>query len=98
MEESQKLPSIRNLAKELKISVITAQRAYDELEREGFIYTVVGKGSYVASINKEMYRETKTKIVEEKLSEAIKHAKQAGLTEEELKGILNHLIEGDRVE
>lgn len=98
LEESQKLPSIRNLAKELKISVITAQRAYDELEREGFIYTVVGKGSYVASINKEMYRETKTKIVEEKLSEAIKHAKQAGLTEEELKGILNHLIEGDRVE
>ncbi|MDF1511350.1 GntR family transcriptional regulator [Robertmurraya sp. DFI.2.37] len=98
LEESQKLPSIRNLAKELQISVITAQRAYDELEREGFIYTVVGKGSYVASINKEMYRETKTKIVEEKLSEAIKHAKQAGLTEKELKDILNHLIEGDKVE
>lgn len=55
LSESEALPSIRNLAKELKISVITTKRAYDELEREGFIVTVAGKGSYVATINKDIF-------------------------------------------
>lgn len=94
LEESEPLPSIRNLAKELKISVITTKRAYDELEREGFIVTVAGKGSYVASINKEMFRETKIKLVEEKLTEAITTAKQIGLTIEELQELLIILYEG----
>lgn len=98
LEESQPLPSIRNLAKELKISVITTKRAYDELEREGFIVTVVGKGSYVASINKEVYRETKIKMVEEKFTEAITNAKQVGLSLEELTEILNLLYKGDEIE
>ncbi|MBO2536262.1 GntR family transcriptional regulator [Rummeliibacillus suwonensis] len=98
LEESKPLPSIRNLAKELKISVITTKRAYDELEREGFIVTVAGKGSYVASINKEVYRETKVKLVEERLMEAITNAKQVGLTLEELQEMLNLLYKDDESE
>ncbi|WP_146551854.1 MULTISPECIES: GntR family transcriptional regulator [Rummeliibacillus] len=98
LEESKPLPSIRNLAKELKISVITTKRAYDELEREGFIVTVAGKGSYVASINKEVYRETKVKMVEERLMEAITNAKQVGLTLEELQEMLNLLYKDDESE
>lgn len=98
LEELKPLPSIRNLAKELKISVITTKRAYDELEREGFIVTVAGKGSYVASINKEVYRETKVKMVEERLMEAITNAKQVGLTLEELQEMLNLLYKDDENE
>ncbi|WP_445486898.1 GntR family transcriptional regulator [Niallia sp. 03133] len=92
--ESHALPSIRNLAKELKISVITTKRAYDELEKEGFIVTVAGKGSYVAAINKEVMRETKVKRIEEKMTEAITTAKLAGLTLEELQEMLKLLYEG----
>ncbi|MEQ2525285.1 GntR family transcriptional regulator [Robertmurraya yapensis] len=92
--ESQSLPSIRNLAKELKISVITTKRAYDELEKEGFIVTVAGKGSYVAAINKEMFRETKVKVIEEKMTEAINTAKLVGLTLEELQDMLKIIYEG----
>ncbi len=91
--ESQPLPSIRNLAKELKISVITTKRAYDELENEGFIVTVAGKGSYVAAINKEMFRETKVKMVEKKMADAINTAKLVGLTLEELQDMLKIIYE-----
>ncbi|CRK83330.1 GntR family transcriptional regulator [Neobacillus massiliamazoniensis] len=92
--ESQSLPSIRNLAKELKISVITTKRAYDELENEGFIVTVAGKGSYVAAINKEMFLETKVKMIEEKITEAIDTAKLVGITLEELQDMLKIIYEG----
>lgn len=68
--ENELLPSIRTLAKELQISVITTKRAYDELEREGYIASVPGKGSFVAAQNKELLREARIKIVEEKLAEA----------------------------
>ena len=94
LEESQLLPSIRNLAKELKISVITTKRAYDELENEGFIVTVAGKGSYVAAMNKEMFRETKVKMIEEKMTEAIATAKLVGVTLEELQDMLKIIYEG----
>lgn len=94
LSNSEPLPSIRNLAKELKISVITTKRAYDELEKEGFIVTVAGKGSYVAAINKEMLRETKVKMIEEKMTEAITTAKLIGLTLEELQEMLKLLYEG----
>ncbi|KOP82476.1 GntR family transcriptional regulator [Cytobacillus solani] len=92
--ESQPLPSIRNLAKGLKISVITTKRAYDELENEGFIVTVAGKGSYVAAINKDMFRETKVKMIEEKMIEAIDTAKLVGLTLEELQDMVKIIYEG----
>ncbi|MCY7779708.1 GntR family transcriptional regulator [Bacillus haynesii] len=93
LSESEALPSIRNLAKELKISVITTKRAYDELEREGFIVTVAGKGSYVAAINKDMLRETKVKLIEEHIAEAVAEAKQIGLTYEELQEMLKLVYE-----
>ncbi len=94
LTESEPLPSIRKLAKELNISVITTKRAYDELEREGFIVTVAGKGSFVAAINHDMLRETKLKYVEDKMSEAIETAKAVGLTLEELQEMVQLLYEG----
>ncbi len=91
--ENQALPSIRNLAKELQISVITTKRAYDELEREGFIITVPGKGTYVAAQNKELMRESRLKIVEEKLSEAVAAGKSADLTLAEMQEMLKLFYE-----
>lgn len=91
--ESDPLPSIRSLAKELRISVITTKRAYDELEKEGLIVTVAGKGSYVAPINKAMLRETKIKMVEEKITEAVATAKLIGLSLEELEEMLTLIYE-----
>jgi GntR family transcriptional regulator len=92
--EGEALPSIRSLAKELQISVITTKRAYDELEKDGFITTIPGKGSYVAAQNKELLRETRLKIVEEKLAEAIVAAKAINLTFEELQEMLKIFYEG----
>lgn len=94
LTESEALPSIRKLAKELNVSVITTKRAYDELEREGFIVTVAGKGSYVAAVNQEMLRETKLKWVEERISEAIETAKVVGITLDELQEMVQLLYEG----
>jgi len=91
LEEGELLPSIRNLAKELQISVITAKRAYDELEKEGFITTIPGKGTYVAAQNKELMREKRLKIVEEKLIEAVIAARAVNLSLEELKEMMEIL-------
>ncbi|MBU5675228.1 GntR family transcriptional regulator [Alkaliphilus sp. MSJ-5] len=91
LSEGEQLPSIRNLAKELQISVITTKRAYEELEREGFIETVAGKGSFVAVQDKELLREKKLQIIEEKLQSAVIEGKQLGLTIEELNEMLTIL-------
>jgi GntR family transcriptional regulator len=88
LKEGEPLPSIRKLAKELQISVITTQRAYEELEREGFIDTVGGKGCFVAAQNKELLREKKRKLVEEKLADAVSEAKMLGIGIKELKEML----------
>lgn len=88
LSESEPLPSIRSLARELHISVITTKRAYDELEKEGFIVTVAGKGSFVAANNKEFLRESRMKIVEEKLIEAAIAAKSADLSLVELEEMM----------
>ena len=93
LAENEPLPSIRSLAKELKISVITTKRAYDELEKEGLIVTVAGKGTYVAAMNREMLREAKVKMIEEKLAEAVAAAKPAGLTLADLQEMLKLLYE-----
>ena len=93
LAEGEPLPSIRSLAKELNISVITTKRAYDELEKEGFIVTVPGKGSFVAPINHAVMREAKLKMVEEKLAEAVIQAKYAGLSLEELTEMLRIIYE-----
>lgn len=94
LKEGQALPSIRSLAKELEISVITTKRAYDELEKDGFIVTVAGKGSYVAPVNADILKENKMKMIEQKLSETITEAKLIGMSLEELKKILELLYEG----
>lgn len=78
------LPSIRSLAQELQISVITTKRAYEELEREGFIETVPGKGSYVSVQNQELIKEKRIKAVEDTLSEVIAEAKALNISREEI--------------
>ena len=77
------LPSIRNLAKELKVSIITTKRAYEELEKDGFIQTVIGKGTFVSTQNTERLKEITLYNLENKLEEIIKQAKSAGITLEE---------------
>ena len=84
LKEEEPLPSIRNLAKDLRISVITTKRAYDELEKEGFIYTVQGKGSFVAAKNVELLREENLKKIEKYMGEIAKIALSCNLTNEEL--------------
>lgn len=91
LEEGELLPSIRGLARDLQISVITTKRAYDELEKEGFLETVQGKGSYVAGQNKELMREKKLKIIEEKLFEVVEESKLLGLNYEEIEEMLRIL-------
>jgi GntR family transcriptional regulator len=91
LREGESLPSIRRLAQDLQISVITTKRAYEELEKEGFIDTVEGKGSFVAMQNKELLREKKMKVVEEKLAGAVDEARLLGITRTELEAMLNVL-------
>jgi GntR family transcriptional regulator len=91
--EGELLPSIRSLAKELQISVITSKRAYEELEKKGYIVSVPGKGSYVAAQNKELLREARLKIVEEKLYDAVEAGKSIGLTIKEMEEMLELLFE-----
>ena len=84
LREDQLLPSIRNLAKDLGISVITTRRAYDELEREGFIYTVAGKGCFVAAKNTELLREENLRQIEERLQEIRDLAAACGPSREDI--------------
>lgn len=93
LKENSALPSIRSLASEIRVSVITTKRAYEELERDGFIYTLPGKGSYVAEQNKELLMEEKLREIEEKLGEAIDIANSIGLNFNELVGMLKTLKE-----
>ena len=92
-EADEALPSIRGLAKDLRISVITTKRAYDELEKEGFIYTVAGKGCFVAPKNTEFLREENLRKIEEHMGEIIKLAHSCGLSAEELLDMLRYEME-----
>jgi len=84
LKTDEPLPSIRGLAKDLRISVITTKRAYDELERAGFIYTVPGKGSFVAAKNEELLREEHLKKIEEHMTAIQALAKGIALSREEV--------------
>lgn len=84
LQEGQPVPSIRKLAKDLGISVITTKRAYDDLEKQGFITTIPGKGSYVTSQDNELAKENQAIVLEEKLLEAIITAKSLELSRGEL--------------
>ena len=95
LKEGEALPSIRYLAKELRISVITTKRAYEELEREGFIVSVPGKGSYVAEKNLEFVREEHLRRIEERMQEIVKLAAGCGLGLQELKDMLELIYSED---
>lgn len=92
MKQGEYLPSIRSLAKELKISVITTMKAYELLEAEGLVTAAQGKGFYVNAQDSEMLREQHLRKVEEALQEAIAAAKIAGMSEMELKEMLDALL------
>lgn len=87
------LPSMRLLAKELRISVITTKRAYEELERDGFIETVAGKGCFVAAKNTELLREETLRQVQSILETAVNTAKRGGVSAEEVQEMLVILVE-----
>ena len=89
------LPSIRALAKDLRVSVITTKRAYDELEADGFLYTVPGKGCFVAEKNLDLIREQKLKELEDHLSAAVELAAQCGVSSGELTEMLHILQKED---
>ena len=91
------LPSIRALAKDLKISVITTKRAYDELEAEGFLYTVAGKGCFVVEKNLDLIREQQLRELEGHLTAAVGLAKSCAVTVEELIDMLRVLLEEENV-
>ena len=91
LQEGQALPSMRALARDLRISVITTKRAYEDLERDGFVVTVAGKGCFVAPRNLELMREEHRKKVEEALTKAIEQAKAASIDLPELVEMLTLL-------
>lgn len=94
--EDYKLPSMRSLAKDLKISVITTKRAYDELEKDGFIYTISSKGSYVKGKNLDFIKDEYFKNIEKNLMEAKHLAKLVDLNDEELLDIFKYILEEER--
>lgn len=93
LKPGEALPSMRLLAKELRISVITTKRAYEELEREGLITSQTGRGSFVAEVSGQRLREEQLRTVEEHLTNAIRAAKLAGLTADELAELARTLFE-----
>ena len=95
LQEGDALPSMRFLAKELRISVITTKRAYEELERDGFIVSVPGKGSYVAGKNLEFVREEHLRRIEEHMQEIVELSAGCSLTLQELQDMLALIYEGE---
>ena len=93
--EDDPLPSIRNLAKDLRISVITTKRAYEELEKDGFLYTVPAKGCYVAPRNKELLREENLKKIEGLIDEILSLAAACGLSQADILEMIRFAMEGE---
>lgn len=93
LKEDEMLPSIRGLAKDLRISFITTKRAYEELEKEGFIYTLPGKGCYVAPKNVELLREENLKKIEAYMDEIVRLAASCNLSKQEILEMMNFSLE-----
>ena len=93
LKENEMLPSIRGLAKDLRISFITTKRAYEELEKEGFLYTLPGKGCYVAPKNVELLREENLKKIEAYMDEIVRLAASCNLSKEEILEMMNFSLE-----
>ena len=95
LTEGERLPSIRALATQLRISAITTKRAYQDLEAQGFIHTVPGKGCFVAGDNLELLREERLRMVEESLARAVSDARAAGIGAQELREMLELQLEDE---
>ena len=95
LKVGEQLPSIRFLAKELRVSMLTAKRAFDELELDGFINSVQGKGNFVAAQNKELIREEYLKKIESKLQEVVELSEIADVSSDELIEMLKSYVEGE---
>ena len=93
LQENERLPSIRGLAKDLRISFITTKRAYEELEKDGFLYTLPGKGCYVAPKNMELLREENLKKIETCMDEIVRLAASCNLSREEILEMMNFSLE-----
>ena len=93
LKENEQLPSIRNLAKDLRISVITTKNAYEELEREGYVETFPGKGVYVANKNMELIREEQLQKIEDLIDTAVSIAKISNISKSEIENMLDILYE-----
>ncbi|MDE6911475.1 MAG: GntR family transcriptional regulator [Lachnospiraceae bacterium] len=91
--EETMLPSVRTLAKEIKVSALTVKKAYDQLEAEGFVVTVHGKGSFVASANQARMLEEKKKEVESEFEQAIRKARSCGMEENEIRELFEIVLE-----
>jgi len=91
LKEGDALPSMRSLAKELRISLITTKRAYEELERDGFIVTVAGKGCFVAAKNTQLVKEENLKEIEKLLAKAVEIAAVCNISQDELTDILSYI-------
>ena len=95
LQEHEALPSIRNLAKDLRISVITTKRAYDELEKDGFLCSVAGKGCFVSEQNTELIREAHLKEIEQHMEQIQSLAAACGLNSDELLEMFRYLLKGE---
>lgn len=95
LKEHQMLPSVRSLSKELKISALTVKKAYDRLEEEGFVTTVHGKGSFVASTNQELLMEEQRKEVEADMEAVIRKARTSGMEDDEIRELFQLIMEDE---
>ena len=95
LAEGEALPSIRTFANDLKVSILTIRRGYDDLEKEGFVNSQVGIGTFVSTTNIDLLRDSKRRIIEQKMLDMIQTAKSLGITQEELNDMMNILYEED---
>ena len=94
LKENDALPSVRTLSKELKISALTVKKAYDTLESEGFAITVHGKGTYIATTNKELLLEEQKKELETDLEQAIQKGRRYGISDDDIRELFELILEG----
>ncbi len=94
LKESDNLPSVRTLSKELKISALTVKKAYDSLEEDGFTVTVHGKGTYVAAVNRQLLLEEQKKEVESDLEKAVQKGRAYGISDEDIRSLFDLIMDG----
>lgn len=95
LKDGELLPSIRNFANDVHVSVLTIRRVYDDLEKEGFAVSRAGKGTFVSMGNPELLRDSQRRMVEQDLEKAVHSAKQYGISKEEISAMLDILYEED---